>query len=66
VATRPRSRHVDEARVRVIEAGLEAWREGGEPEDLARAREDAEAYLARDDARLKQRVRGALEAAEGP
>ncbi len=66
VATHPRSRHVDEARVRVIEAGLEAWREGGEPEDLARAREDAEAYLARDDARLKQRVRQALEAAEGP
>jgi hypothetical protein len=61
VATHPRSRHVDEARVRVIEAGLEAWRAGGELGDLARARADAEAYLARDDVRLKPRVRRALE-----
>jgi hypothetical protein len=64
VATHPGSRHVDEARVRVIEAGLEAWRAGGDPEDLARARADAETYLARDDARLKARVRRALEDAE--
>jgi len=64
VADYPDSRHVDEARVRAIEAGLEAWRAGGDPEDLARARADAEAYLARDDAQLKPRVRQALEEAE--
>jgi hypothetical protein len=64
VAAHPGSRHVDEARVRVIEAGLEAWRAGGDPEDLARARADGETYLARDDARLKARVRRALEEAK--
>ncbi|MGD8896663.1 MAG: zf-HC2 domain-containing protein [Acidobacteriota bacterium] len=64
VADYPDSRHVDEARVRAIEAGLEAWRAGGDAEDLARARADAEAYLARDDAQLKARVRRALETVE--
>jgi hypothetical protein len=58
--THPESRHADEARVRLIEAGLQAWRAGGHPEDLARARDDARAYLARDDARQKERVRRAL------
>jgi len=59
----PQSPRADEARVRVIEAGLEAWRAGGDPEDLARARADGSAYLDRDDARLKERVRRALETA---
>ena len=38
-------------------------RAGGDPADLRRAREDAEAYLARVDARQKDRVRAALEGA---
>jgi hypothetical protein len=63
VAAYPRSRRADEARVRVIEAGLEAWRTGADPEDLARARADGEAYLARDDARQKERVLHALRTA---
>lgn len=64
VAEHPESPHADEARVRVIEAGLEAWRADGEPGDLDLARQDALAYLARDDAALKQRVRTALERAD--
>ena len=64
VAQHPESPHADEARVRVVEAGLEAWRAGGDPRDLDLAREDAAAYLARDDAALKERVRRALEAAD--
>ena len=63
----PQSRRVDEARVRVIEAGLEAWRAGGDPDDLARARADADAYLERPDARQTERVLRALEdAPESP
>ncbi len=64
VAQHPESPHADEARVRVVEAGLEAWRAGGDPRDLDLAREDAAAYLARDDAALKERVRRALAAAD--
>jgi anti-sigma factor RsiW len=56
----PRSRHVDEARVRTIEAGIEAWRAGGAAEDLDRAQDDARAYLDRDDAKQKERVRHVL------
>lgn len=63
--THPESRHADEARVRLIEAGLQAWRAGADPEDLARAREDARAYLSRDDARQRERVRRALAEVEG-
>jgi hypothetical protein len=63
VEAHPGSRHADEARVRIIEAGLEAWRAGGDPDDLTRARADAEAYLARDDARQAERIRRALETA---
>ncbi len=67
VSAHPQSRHADEARVRVIESGLEAWRAGADPEDLARARADGEAYLGRDDAKQRQRVRRALEdASESP
>jgi hypothetical protein len=64
VARHPESPHADEARVRVVEAGLEAWRAGGQPRDLDLAREDAAAYLARDDAALEDRVRSALDAAD--
>lgn len=64
VARHPESPHADEARVRVVEAGLEAWRAGGDPRDLDLAREDAAAYLARDDAALEDRVRSALDAAD--
>jgi hypothetical protein len=65
VATHPGSPRADEARVRAIEAGLEAWRAGGERADLDRARADARAYLARDDAQQAERVRRDLESVEG-
>lgn len=61
VRDHPESPRLDEARVRVIETGIEAWRAGGDSADLSRAREDAEAYLARQDARQKERVRRVLE-----
>ncbi len=57
----PSSPRADEARVRVIETGAEAWRVGGDPSDLARLREDATAYLARRDAAQAARVRALLE-----
>jgi Putative zinc-finger len=58
----PSSPRADEARVRVIETGAESWRVGGDPADLSRAREDARAYLAREDATQAPRVRAVLEA----
>ncbi len=61
-ATSPRA---DEARVRVIESGAEAWRLGADPADLSRAREDAAAYLARRDAAQAARVRAILESLPG-
>jgi hypothetical protein len=57
----PEGPHADEARVRVVEAGAAAWKLSGDPEDLARARADAAAYLARSDAAQPARVRAALE-----
>jgi hypothetical protein len=60
VEAHPQSIHADEARVRTVEAGLAAWRLEGATEDLARARTDAESYLARPDAAQKGRVRRAL------
>ena len=54
----------DEARVRVVEAGIEAWRAAGHEADLTQARLDARAYLARADAEQPERVRRALEATE--
>jgi len=51
----------DEARVRVVETGVEAWRVGADPADLARVREDAAAYLSRRDAAQAARVRALLE-----
>ncbi len=50
----------DEARVRVIEAGREAWRGGGAAADEVLFRKDAALYLERDDAGQKERVRDLL------
>jgi len=60
-AAHPSSPHADEARVRAIEAGVAAWRVGGQATDLERAEDDLAAYLGRDDARQKDRARRALE-----
>jgi hypothetical protein len=57
----PGSPRADEARLRVVETGVEAWRTGGDAADLARVREDAAAYLARRDAVQAARVRALLE-----
>jgi hypothetical protein len=57
----PGSPRADEARVRVVETGVEAWRAGSDGADLVRAREDAAAYLARRDAVQAARVRAFLE-----
>jgi hypothetical protein len=57
----PTSPRADEARVRAIENGAEAWRLGADPADLTRVREDATAYLARADATQGARVRALLE-----
>jgi negative regulator of sigma E activity len=55
-------RRADEARVRVAELGALAYRLGGEREDAALARADAEAYLGRADAAQGPRVRALLDA----
>lgn len=47
----------DEAGVRVVEVGAEAYRLGGDPRDLSQLREDARSYLKRKDATQAQRVR---------
>lgn len=57
----PASPRADEARVRVIETGAEAWRVGFDPADLARVREDAAVYLARRDAKQVERVHAVLD-----
>jgi len=57
----PEGRRADEARVRVVETGAAAWRLGHDPNDRARVREDAAAYLGRKDATQKARVRAILE-----
>jgi Putative zinc-finger len=62
----PSSPRADEARVRVIETGAEAWRMGGDSADLSGAREDAAAYLAREDAAQVPRVRAVLEGLPTP
>jgi hypothetical protein len=56
VASDPAGPRADEARVRMIEAGHEAWRIGSDPADESRFRRDAEDYLERDDARQTPRV----------
>jgi hypothetical protein len=64
IAEYPRSPHLDEAWVRMIEAGLKAWAAGGDAEDYTRARADAATYLDREGAKQKGRVRRAIEEAE--
>jgi hypothetical protein len=56
----PRSALADEARVRTVESGLEAWRLGEEEADREIAREDARDYLAREDAAQPGRVEALL------
>lgn len=56
-ASFPDGPHADEARVRTIEAGLEAWKTGGAAEDAAVFRRDRGAYLERPDALQSERVR---------
>jgi anti-sigma factor RsiW len=55
-AAHPDDARSDEARVRAIEAGREAWVAGGAGDDAAAFRRDARAYLEREDARQKERV----------
>jgi Putative zinc-finger len=57
----PADSRADEARVRAIEAGVTAWRLGGDTADLARARAAAAAYLAADGSAQRPRVRALLE-----
>jgi hypothetical protein len=54
----------DEARVRAIEAGAEAWRRGRDEKDRAETRKEGRAYLDRPDALQADRVRAALESLE--
>lgn len=56
----PQGPHADQARVRTIESGFEAWRAGADPADEELFRRDATAYLEREDAKQKERVRGLL------
>ncbi len=56
----PGGPHVDDARVRTIQAGYRAWRTGADPADEVVFRRDASAYLEREDAMQKQRVRELL------
>jgi hypothetical protein len=60
LAQGPSARQADEARVRIIEVGLRAFRLSNDPADLLLARRDAEAYLRRDDAAQGHRVRSLL------
>jgi hypothetical protein len=53
-------RQADEARVRIVEVGIRAFRLSNDPADLLLARRDAEAYLRRDDAAQGDRVRSLL------
>jgi hypothetical protein len=56
----PQSGWADQARVRMIEASLAAWRLGRDAADLETLRRDADAYLRRADAAHKERVRQLL------
>jgi hypothetical protein len=60
VSARPETPLTDEARVRAIEAGYEAWTTAGDPDDEAAFRRAARAYLERADARQAARVRRLL------
>lgn len=59
-AAHPDDPRADEARVRAIEAGHEAWLTGRDPDDEATFRRDAREYLERPDARQAERVRHLL------
>ena len=50
----------DEARVRAVEAGADAWRKGKDEKDRAEAQREGREYLARADALQPDRVRAAL------
>jgi hypothetical protein len=56
----PDDPRADEARVRAIEAGREAWLAGGADDDEAAFRREARAYLEREGALQKVRVEGLL------
>jgi hypothetical protein len=60
VAQAPPANQADEARVRIVEMGVQAWRLSNEPSDLILVKGDAEAYLRRDDAAQGNRVRALL------
>jgi len=62
VEANPGDPRADATRVRVIELGVEAWRREGQELDRDAARGDAVSYLARKDARQKDRVRELLAA----
>ena len=55
-AANPDDPRADEARVRAIEAGREAWLAGGADDDEAAFLRDVRAYLEREDALQKERV----------
>lgn len=57
VEAQPEGPRADDARVRMIEAGIEAYRLGGDEADRLQALRDAEAYLARADAAQAGHVR---------
>jgi hypothetical protein len=57
----PSGPRADEARVRAIEAGAEAWRKGRDDKDRAEAEREGREYLARADALQPDRVRAALQ-----
>jgi hypothetical protein len=59
-AAQPDSLRADEARVRAIVAGREAWLASGDESDENAFRRDAASYLQREDARQKPRVEGLL------
>jgi hypothetical protein len=56
----------DEARVRAIEAGREAWLAGDDEDDEAAFHRDARAYLEREDALQKERVERLLQPPRRP
>ncbi len=60
VARDPEGTLADAARLRMIEAGRGAWRASSDPADEAAFREDAAAYLEREAAPQKDRVRRLL------
>jgi len=60
VSAHPNTPRADEARVRSIEAGWQAWLSSGEPDEEGAFRRDARAYLERADARQAERVRRLL------